>query len=60
MFRHTYQTTGVFDEYHITSRLLKSLDGIGWPKKIDYPAVPAENRKEFETAFREMLSLQLE
>lgn len=44
----------------LASRLLKSLDGIGWPKKIDYPAVPAENRKEFETAFREMLSLQLE
>lgn len=44
----------------LASRLLKSLDGIGWPKKIDYPSVPIENRKEFEIAFREMLSLQVD
>jgi hypothetical protein len=43
-----------------TSRLLKATEDIGWPKKVEYHSIPADKRKEFEVAFRELLSLQAE
>lgn len=42
------------------SNLLKSLEPLKWPMKVDYGATPADQRRAFERAYQDLLYLQSE
>ncbi|KAJ9103304.1 hypothetical protein QFC20_004779 [Naganishia adeliensis] len=44
----------------LNDNLANALEAIGWPRKINYPSLSVEVRKNFERAFRELLQLQQE
>ncbi|WWC61139.1 uncharacterized protein I303_103718 [Kwoniella dejecticola CBS 10117] len=44
----------------MSENLLKACEPLGWPKKVTYESVSAEDRRRFESAFKDLLYLQAE
>ncbi|KAL1405306.1 hypothetical protein Q8F55_008933 [Vanrija albida] len=44
----------------LSDTLLAAAEPLGWPRRVDYPAVPADKRRAFERAYTELLHLQAE
>lgn len=52
--------TGADRPIYAQRNLANALEAIGWPRKINYPSLSVDVRKNFERAFRELLQFQQE